>query len=51
VIAVNGVHHVPVSNPTRSRAWYSSVLSLSPHLESPDDSGTVSPVEDIAATG
>jgi catechol 2,3-dioxygenase-like lactoylglutathione lyase family enzyme len=43
VITVHGLHHVkvPVSDLTRSRAWYETVLSLSPHLEFPDDSGAV----------
>jgi Glyoxalase/Bleomycin resistance protein/Dioxygenase superfamily len=45
VITVHGLHHVkvPVSDLTRSRAWYETVLSLSLHLEFPDDSGTVPP--------
>lgn len=43
MITVRGLHHVkvPVSDLTRSRAWYETVLPLSPHLEFPDDSGTV----------
>jgi catechol 2,3-dioxygenase-like lactoylglutathione lyase family enzyme len=43
VITFHGLHHVkvPVSDLPRSRAWYETVLPLSPHLEFPDDSGTV----------
>lgn len=43
MITVHGLHHVkvPVSDLTRSRDWYETVLSLSPHLEFPDDSGAV----------
>jgi catechol 2,3-dioxygenase-like lactoylglutathione lyase family enzyme len=43
VITVHGLHHVkvPVSDLTHSRAWYESVLTLSPHLEYPGDNGIV----------
>jgi catechol 2,3-dioxygenase-like lactoylglutathione lyase family enzyme len=43
VIRVQGVHHVkvPVTDLTRSRSWYESVLPLTPQLEFPDEAGTV----------
>jgi catechol 2,3-dioxygenase-like lactoylglutathione lyase family enzyme len=53
VITVRGLHHVkvPVSDLTRSRAWYQTVLSLSPHLEFPDDHGTVRGIAPAGALG
>jgi catechol 2,3-dioxygenase-like lactoylglutathione lyase family enzyme len=41
--AVAGVHHVkvPVSDLARSRAWYSTVLSLDVEIEFRDDDGVV----------
>jgi hypothetical protein len=53
VITAHGPRHlkVPVSDLTRSRAWYQTVLSLSPHLELPDDSGTVHGIARAAARG
>jgi hypothetical protein len=49
VITVHGPHHVkvPVSDLTRGRAWHETVLTLSPHLEFPDDIPT--PARDCLA--
>jgi catechol 2,3-dioxygenase-like lactoylglutathione lyase family enzyme len=53
VITVHGLHHVkvPVSDLTRSRAWYETVLTVSPHLEFPDDNGTVHGIARANALG
>ena len=43
MITVRGVHHVklPVSDLTRSRGWYESVLGVRPWLEFPDGNGVI----------
>ena len=43
MIRVQGGHHVkvPVTDLTRRRSWYESVLQLTPQLEFPDEEGTV----------
>jgi catechol 2,3-dioxygenase-like lactoylglutathione lyase family enzyme len=43
MITVQGVHHVklPVSDLTRSRGWYESVLGVRPWLEFADGSGVI----------